>query len=427
MPTSTSSASSAPSLRISLDPSERFRHLWDAVEAFSRETGISVETIALREAPDPSVDGEDGAEADVRWIPSRYLLSEAWGLLPLEELLDPAELSDFAAPALEMCRDEVDLGGSLLALPVAVETRILYFRTDIFENRQEQVWYREASGGRELAVPKTWEELALVAQHFTREGRMHGFAFPGAPGSLPGFFLSLMVSVGGALHDAEGELRLSSTAGEWALGLLCDLVGRWNVAPEETLELEDEDVSRLFRQGRAAMVCDHTGVSRLLRDPTFSSVAGWHSAAAWPSGADGLRAVWTECPGLAITRSCSDPASALQLILRLTSTELQRDAARFGAIPSRLSAYHLAREDLREGAFNHLRFMLAESTLRESRLTPPRMRRWPEIEAALALALTAALRGETEPAAALAEADRVIREITAVPSDAAGEASSADP
>ncbi|HEU4753205.1 MAG TPA: extracellular solute-binding protein, partial [Armatimonadota bacterium] len=323
-------------------------------------------------------------------------------LRPLDDLFDAADLADFDPAALERCRWE----GRLYALPRAVETRLLFYRSDLFDERREQQWFHEASGGRDLRVPRAWDELAAVAQYFTRAGKMYGFLFPGRGPGLVATFAEIMTTVGGTFFDPEGQPRFYSRAGEWTLTLLRDLYRRWEAVPPETPQCGYEDVSEAFRMGRCALACDFPATARLLCDPTFSAVAGWHSVALYPAGPQGHRAVWTGCSAFAIPAACERTEPAVAALRFLVSRESQLLEAKDGAIPTRLSALEAERDRLRPGTLGHLRFTLAEQTLRMARLTAPRLPQYREIEERLWPLLQQAVEGHMEPAEALQAALR---------------------
>lgn len=389
-------------LRVALVDGDPYTPLYERLQRFSERTGRAVE-VAIQE-PLPELlsrlrtELTDGVPYHLISGHSHYTASFAPHLLPLDELLPPAYVSDLEPEAAAPCRWD----GSLVQVPRSVETRLLYYRSDIFDDRREKAWFAEASDGRELRVPQSWDELAAIAQYFTRSGKMYGFAFPGSGPGLLGIFAEILTTVGGTFFDAEGKPGFYSRAGEWALTLLRDLLGRWEAVPPETPEFRDEDVSEAFRMGHVAMAADITSTARLLCDPTFSAVAGWHSVALLPGGPGGRRFVWSGCPTFAIPRACPDPAAAADLLQFLTDEESQLLEARHGALPSRTGFRDLVRVDLRLGTLSHLRFSLAEQALRLGALAPPAVPHWWELEQRLWPILQEAVVGDREPVEALA-------------------------
>ena len=387
----------ATTLRVALVGGERFSPLYDRLSEFTTATGIRVEVTEKLPSDALYQRLKDGTvEHDLVSLHDRYVPALAGRLLPLDDRLSSDEIESFEIEALAGCRYE----NRLLALPRSVETRLLFYRSDIFDDRREQQWFAEASEGRELRVPATWVDLAAIAQYFTRAGKMYGFSFPGQGPDLLALFLEILVAAGGVGFDPDGAPRFYTRAGEWALNLLRDLCLRWEAAPPETPEYTPEDVSEAFRMGRCAMVVDTPDTARLLSDPSFSAVAGWHSVATVPGG-EGGRAVWSGCPAFAIPAGTRQPNAALELLRFLTDTESQLREAKYGALPTRLEARDLARERARPGTLGHLRFSLAEQTLRSVPLRPPHIPAWGAIETAVWPFLRLALTGEQEPAEAL--------------------------
>lgn len=382
-------------MNIALVDGERYTPLYEQLDQFPHgsiwialQAPLAEVLDRLRTAPD---------DLDLVCGDSRYTASLAPHLLPLDDLIPAADLAQFDPEAVAACRWE----GRLVQLPRSIETRLLFYRSDIFDDRREKQWFAEASGGQELRVPRSWEELAAVAQYFTRASRMHGFAFPGRGAGLVATFAEILTTVGGTYFDAEGHPRFLSRAGEWTLSLLRDLYSKWEAVPPETPEMEWDDVSQLFRQGRCALVCDIPNTARLLGDPTFSAVAGWHAMALLPSGPDGRRAAWTGCPTFAIPAGCAQPEAAAALLAALTTPESQLLEAKNGAYPARLDARTQFEESLRAGTTAHLRTTLISQSLRLAPLSAPPLPGYLEFEEAFWPLLHQALIGEREIVEAL--------------------------
>jgi multiple sugar transport system substrate-binding protein len=402
------------SIRVALAGGDRFEPLHEArLPRLTEDTGIPVEVVPQLPAADLTAHlGQalsTGAGCDLVATHSRYVAGLAPHLAPLEELLSPEELAPFSEIALASCRWQ----GRLYGLPRSVETRLLYYRTDIFDDRQERRWFAEASEGQELRVPRSWEELAAIAQYFTRTGKMHGFAFPGRGPGLVALFAEILTTIGGTFFDAEAQPRFFSRAGEWTLTLLRDLYGRWAAVPPETPELEEDAVSELFRLGRCAMVCDYPDVARLLGDPTFSAVPGWHGVALYPTGPAGRRAVLSGCPAFAIPADTQNAEAAAALLRFLTAPEAQKLEAKHGALPSRDDTYMEVKEGLREGTLGHLRFTLAEQSLQDA-ITLPAVPQYANIEARLWPLLQDAITGKREVVPALEEANGTVQDLLSV-------------
>lgn len=385
-------------VRVALEESPRFAPFNAAVAEAAARAGCRAE-VAERWRPEEIAERlAEPLQCDVVPIYGRYVPSLAPRLHPLEELA-PEATEGFLAECLELFRWQ----GQLFALPRARVVRLLYYRSDLFDDRRERARYREAADGRELRVPRSWPELAAVAQYFAQEQRVHGVAFCGAGPELLALFAEMVAAVGGCCWAEHGEPRFYSRAGEWVLTLLADLCGRWNAAAPETAEYTPDDVSEAFRMGRCALAVDTSDTARLLCDPSYSAVAGWHGVALLPGG-DSSRASWRDCSGFAVRAGATDPAAARALVRELTRGEMQELETRHGALPARAEVMARAREQVRPGTLGHLRLSLAEQTWMGPAVNQPRHPGYLEAERAAWPVLRRALTGELEVVRALREA-----------------------
>lgn len=398
-------------LRVALVEGEMYAPLYERLPQFTERTGLAVEIVHRASPAELTAHLLEALPAGEPYhlvsLHSQYTAAVAPWLQPLDAMLPPEELAGFAPWALDLCRWE----GRPYQLPRTQETRLLFYRSDFFDDRRERQWFREASGGRELRVPEAWEDLAAVAQYFTRPGTCHGFAFPGKGPGLVATFAEIVTSVGGTCFAPDGRPQFYSRAGEWALQLLRDLQLRWKAVPDETPELGYAEVSERFRLGSCALACDFPGTAHLLGDPCFSAVAGWHGVAPYPTGPGGKRAVWSGCSTFAVPTACPDGEAAVELLRFLTAPESQVAEGKHGAVPARAAALQEMREALREGTLAQRRLALAEETLRSAALTAPGVPQYPELERQLSRRLRAALVGEQEVVAALEEAQHACEAI----------------
>jgi multiple sugar transport system substrate-binding protein len=101
------------------------------------------------------------------WLPD---LMRRNGLLKLDDFLaaDPPDgwPGGWSESVLGLQRDPT---GAVFALPYHDGPEIFHYRTDLFEDPQEQARY-ERQFGRKLRVPETWNEFLDVARFFTRPG-----------------------------------------------------------------------------------------------------------------------------------------------------------------------------------------------------------------------------------------------------------------
>lgn len=386
-------------LRVALADCEQYAPARPVLDEFEQETGIGVRLEFL--APAPEIirhvgQAEPGSTYDLVSLNAECTASFAARpeplLLPLDEWMSEAELAAYLPDCLEACRWQ----GRLYQLPRRREPRLLYYRSDLFDDRREQEAFRQATAGRELAPPDAWTDLAAVAQFFKRPGRA-GFVMPGRGVELLHLFCEIVAGAGGAPFE-DDRVRLDGKAAAWALALLADLHRRWQATPEDTPEFTQARVSECFRLGRAALALDGPATGRLLTDPTFSAVAAWHSVALPPGLVRSRRASWSSVATYALPATCSDPAAALRLLRHLTSEEAQRREAADGALPTRITVRREALDGARPGTLAHRKRGLAEAAWTHGALRPPASPGWLEAEATAADRLHRVLAGDLDPA-----------------------------
>src|SRR5690349_19477404 len=147
------------SLRVALVDGAMYTPLYDSLDQFSRQTGPGVEVVEQLELPElmqhvaPAL--RNGAPYDLVCAHSQYTASLADDLHPLEALIPAPLIRDLGERWRGLCTWE----GQLVQAPRSVETRLLFYRSDLYEDDREREWFAQASGGRELRVPQSWEEL----------------------------------------------------------------------------------------------------------------------------------------------------------------------------------------------------------------------------------------------------------------------------
>src|SRR5262245_46619144 len=142
--------------------------LYDAIPAFERESGFSVEIID--KLPHPELNayvrrsfGDGTADVDLLSTHTKYAPSQAQWLTPLESHLDHDTIADLLPRPLELAR----VDGELLQVPRNLDVRLLHYRKDLFSN-----------------PPPTWYEMAEVAAFSNRptpnpHGPLYGSMYPG--------------------------------------------------------------------------------------------------------------------------------------------------------------------------------------------------------------------------------------------------------
>jgi multiple sugar transport system substrate-binding protein len=376
--------------------------LYEVIPAFEQQSGVAVEIVAR--LPHPELNAfvrnafESGAPVfDVLSTHTKYAPSQAEWLAPVDGLLTAEDAEDLLPRAVELSR----IGGRLMQVPRNLDVRLLHFRRDLFDDPSEQTAF-EARFGRPLRAPETWGELAQVAEFFTRPG-LYGFLFPGRNSGLFGTFYELLVAAGGELFDVAFHPAFDSEAGVWAADYLAELHHRLRVTPPELPSWHYDEISAVFREGRAAMVCDWPGSYHLYVNRETCAVWDRVGLAALPAGPTGLRAGYAGCHSFAIAADSRKRQEASALIRHLTSFEAQLGEARRGAIPCRDSALRRVLEEAPEGSAEAARWALL-SEAEHTMIIPPRFAAYPRCEDVIWHAIQRAMLEEWTPAEAVRQA-----------------------
>ena len=212
------------------------------VDAFTEETGIDVELVAVAEdqfnqlltssaaAGDlPDVIGAIGLP-QVRTLSSNQLIdTEAVG-----DIMDTLDESTFSERAVELTRD----GDTQLAIPSESWAQLLLYRMDLFE---------EAG----LEPPTTYDDILTAAETLDSDD-VAGFVGANAPGDAftEQTFEHVALGNGCELVDEEGEVLLDSPECVAAFEFYGDLVENYSVPGAQ-----DVDTTRAsYFAGQAAMI-----------------------------------------------------------------------------------------------------------------------------------------------------------------------------
>lgn len=257
----------------------------------------------------------DVLQLDIVWTPE---LAAAGWLLPLDGRgVDEAA---FLPAAIEADRWE----GRLHAVPLFVDTGMLYWRTDLVER-----------------PPATFAELDAMARRAMAEhGVRHGLVWQGARyEGLVCVFLEYLGGMGGAVVDGGGAVVLDGEAARRALGAMRDAI-RGGVVPAAALGWQEEQTRFAFQNGDAVFMRNWPYAYPLLQDPRESRVAGRVAVAPMPAGPGGAPTAALGGAHLAINARSAHPDAAWQLVEFLTAPEQVIERARIaGQYPARPALY----------------------------------------------------------------------------------------
>jgi multiple sugar transport system substrate-binding protein len=298
-------------------------------------------------------------------------------LAPLDGLLTSDDLADFLPRLIELAR----IDGALYALPRNVDVRLLHYRTDIVDR-----------------PPATWDELVEKARRANSPPETYGFVFPGMDSGLFGTFYELCEAGGASLFPANRIPDIQNEGGRWALSLLRTCY-RDGLVPPAITEWHYDRVHDCFRARGAALVGDWPGYygDYVAND---SPVRNDFALALYPVGPSGESHVYGGSHTFALTQAGAAKPEALALLRFLTAPEQQELEAQRGSVPVRGSLMESIRATAQPVEAERLH--LLEQAI-ASVVIPPKLARYPEIEEILWRTVQAAMVGNLEVDAALAQ------------------------
>ena len=321
------------------------------------------------------------------------------------------------------CRYE----GKTFALPYDGDVLNFYFRRDLFGDAQEKANYK-GRYGKELTVPKTWDELRTVAEFFTRKkgqtlaGKtldrdFYGFAFLGARGFAYAWWGNIFGSLGGAYFDRELNPQINTPAGVQALGILKGLMP---YCPPDVMSLGYEELKNAFLQDRVATMIQWSDVWKKSNDPAISKIVGNCGVAEvpgvlQPDGKVYFRAAAPVGRVIGIPATTKHPKEAYWVAWKLTtdlSTECVSSSAT-GLDPYRFSHVKNAKAFEEFGSIDEAKAYLDVVMTNLNHLFPDvNIPGSAEYLDALDIAVTSALAGSKEAKAALDQAAAEWNEIS---------------
>lgn len=140
----------------------------------------------------------------------------------------------------------VEYEGSTYAVPWYMETRSLFYHTDLFEEAGVQ-------------PPITWDEWLAAAQALTKGDDQYGFILPAEGLGMGQLWIPLASSAGGDLLDADGLVQANTDPFRQSLQFLSDFYAA-GVMPEATPTYKANDVTQLFLLKKSAMILSNGAI-----------------------------------------------------------------------------------------------------------------------------------------------------------------------
>jgi trehalose/maltose transport system substrate-binding protein len=212
------------------------------------------------------------------------------------------------------------VNGKLLAMPWYIDAGLLYYRKDLLDKYKEK-------------VPATWEEMSATAQKIQDGERkagnkeMQGYVFQGK--AYEGLTCNALEWVssykGGRIIEADGKISIDNPRAAKALDMAAGWVGK--IAPKGVLSFGEEEARGVFQNGNSVFMRNWP-YAWSLGQKSDSKVKDKVGVAALPKGgADGQSAATLGGWQLAVSKYSRHPAEAADLVLYLTSKDVQKRRA----------------------------------------------------------------------------------------------------
>jgi trehalose/maltose transport system substrate-binding protein len=235
------------------------------------------------------------------------------------------------------------VGGKLLGMPWYTDAGLLYYRKDLLAKYGEK-------------PPTTWDELTATAkkvmdgEHKAGNADMQGFVFQAkAYEGLTCNALEWVASYGGGtVIDATGKVTVNNPKAAKALATAAGWIG--TIAPTGVLNYGEEDARGVFQKGGAVFMRNWPyawSLSQGAESPVKDKVG----VIALPKGEGGKSAAALGGWQLAVSKLSTHPKEAADLVMYLTSAEVQKDRAIHGSYNPTIVALYKDPEVLKANPF----------------------------------------------------------------------------
>jgi trehalose/maltose transport system substrate-binding protein len=209
------------------------------------------------------------------------------------------------------------VGGKLLAMPWYIDTGMMYYRKDLLEKYS-------------LKPPTTWDEMSAAAkkvqdaERAAGNDKLWGYVWQGrAYEGLTCDALEWLASFnGGTIVDPKGKVTVSNPNAVKALDTAAKWVG--TISPKAVLNFAEEEARGVFQSGNAVFMRNWPYAWSLLNQDG-SAVKGKVGVMMLPKGGSaGRHASALGGWQLAVSRYSKNPKLAADLVMYMTSAEVQK-------------------------------------------------------------------------------------------------------
>ncbi len=352
-------------------------------ESFQRESGCKLQLEAVSMDHHPlyetlfEKEGLKSGDWDVAFINTDWLAEahQSDALLDLAPYMAKEAPDDYPDGWAESLLRLQRFGNAVIGLPYHNGPECLIYRSDLFEDKILQKVYL-AKSGHPLAVPKTWEEFARVAEFFNRpEKRLYGTVFAAYPdGHNTVYDICLQLwSRGGELFDDAERMQLNTPEMIEALTFYRQILSNKFAVHPKCRELNSVKSGEAFLHGEVAMMINWFGFASVCETSDDSQMKGKVSIAPIPCGPGGtgvsLNSYWM----LAIAAGSPHQDAAYRFLRHCMSRENDKLRTLDGVIGCRKSTWTDEEVNRTIPFYNRL------ETLHDHARELPRMTNWVEL------------------------------------------------
>ncbi|UKT65437.1 extracellular solute-binding protein [Pedobacter mucosus] len=298
-------------------------------------------------------------------------------------------------------------GWEVVGLPFHDGPECLIYRKDLFENEIEKANFRNQFG-KDLTVPKTWEDFHQIAQFFNRPAdNLYGSIFacyPDGHNTVFDFCLQLWTR-GGTLVDKQGFINIDSQAAIDGLNFYRTIVKDSTAVHPKSAEFDSVAAGIAFSKGEAAMMINWFGFATMCEVDVESKVKGKIDVELLPS-AIGEKSASLNVYWLYTIAKGSKNAAVAYNFLRFALTEEQdKQLTLEGGIGCRTSTWNNAEVNEIIPYYHKL------APLHEVAYMLPQKKNWSEIAAIIDKMVLNALTSDRQTEELIQHAEAQINEI----------------
>lgn len=234
--------------------------------------------------------------------------------------------------------------GKLLAMPWFTDAGLLYYRKDLLDKYG-------------VKAPSTWEDLSAAAKKIQDGERaagnadFQGFVFQAK--AYEGLTCDAVEWIssykGGNIVNDKGDITVNNPQAVKALKMAASWVG--SIAPQGVLNYAEEEARGVFQNGNAAFMRNWP-YAWSLGNGADSKVKGKIGVAPLPKGgADGQHAATLGGWQLAVSKYSKNADAAADLVMYMTSPEVQKERAIKGSYNPTIAALYKDKEVLEANPF----------------------------------------------------------------------------